>query len=231
MPASTNLKLGIFDLDGTLIHLEHEYFADQIEANLKLLGMQCPSHAEIRFMVDAHDLTPLFSDKDEERVFWANYEEGDPPQLRLFEPALSTITNILDRNMDVAIATARQESVDDMKRKLAHTGLLNHVDFISTFYGTSWRDKIEQITLACHHHGVSPEHSMMVGDGPGDMMSAAAVGCGLRIAIKNGHTPLDFIIKYTPHAVVSCIGEVPHHLDILTQEQSNLVGHKSRLNV
>lgn len=219
MTTSTKLKLGIFDLDGTLIHLEHEHFTDQIETNLKLLGMPCPSHSEIRFMVDTHDLSPLFSEKEQERAFWANYEEGDPPQLRLFDPAISTITNILNRNMDVAIATARQESVEEMRRKLAHTGLLNHIDFISTFHGTSWRDKIEQITLTCRHHSVAPAHSMMVGDGPGDMMSAAAVGCGLRIAIKNGHTPVDFILRHKPHAVVSCIGEVPYHLDALVQSE------------
>lgn len=213
------LKLAIFDLDGTLVELEHEHYTAQVSVSLTAMGMPCPSHPEIRRMIDCHDLSPLFENSRQEFEFWKNFDEGEPPPMRLFEPSLSTISNILDRGLDIAVATARLESRDEVRRKLRHTGLLNHIDFISTFYGTSWKDKIEQISLTCSHHGVHPSHSMMVGDGPGDMMSAAAVGCCLRLAIKNGCTPIDSILLHKPHAVLDCIGEVPQHVDEYREER------------
>jgi len=207
------LQLAVFDLDGTLIQLELDHFAQQIEVTLRKMGLHVPPQAQILALVHGHRLSSLFSGPSEQDAFWGHYEEGDPPAPRLFERSLEALEGVVARGLPVAVATARRFHQEELRRRLQHTGLLRHIELISTFHGTSWLDKVEQLRQVCKSHAVEPHRSMMVGDTEDDMRSSFLVGYGLRVAMTTGITPAERLRAHKPHCLLPCIGEIPRVVD------------------
>lgn len=207
------LKLVVFDLDGTLVELELEHFAQQIELTLGKVGLYSPPREKLLELVHKHDVNSLFTSVEETKHFWNNYEDGEIPPPRLFERSLSTVEEVVARGLDVAIATARKYHRDELRRVLQHTGLMKHIDIVSTWHGENWLDKVEQLRKLCKDHLVEPRRCTMVGDTEDDMRSSRSVGFGLRLAMNTGITPVARLQVHKPHRILSCIGEVPPTLD------------------
>ncbi len=212
----SQLQLAVFDLDGTLVEIEHEHFAERIGFTLKKIGLEPPPIDQILQVVHQHTLPKLLLELDGpklEKIFWDLFDEGDIPPLRLFDQTLYTLEEVVSRGMQVAIATARQSHHDEMRARLAATGILKHVQFISTFYQTGWKNKIEQLKLVCAQHRIEPDLAMMVGDSADDMRSSAMAGFALRLAMKNGVTEESLLQAQAPDRMIECIGEVPSAVD------------------
>ncbi len=207
------LKLAVFDLDGTLIELEHEHLAQRIEITLQRMSLFCPPQAEILGLIREHKVNTLFSSAGERAAFWDNYTEGECPPVRLFDKSLATIEEVVSRGLQTAIATARVTRHDEMREHLAASGLLRHVSCITTFYGTEWKDKEEQLRGLCKSHGVEPKASMMVGDSEDDLRSSRNVGFSLRLGKVNGITHPERLLVHRPKKLISCISEVPAAVD------------------
>lgn len=207
------LRLAVFDLDGTLIELNHEHFAQQIELTMGKLGIFCPPRARILDLIHRQRISSLFSGESEQEAFWSRYDDGECPPPRLFERSLEAVEAVASRGLTVAIATARFNDTDEIRRNLASTGLLRHVTCISTFHGTSWRSKETQLRLVCREHRLDPKAAMMVGDSEDDLRSALNVGFGLRLGKLGTLTPPERLLAHRPWRVLSCIGEVPGEVD------------------
>jgi phosphoglycolate phosphatase-like HAD superfamily hydrolase len=212
----SSLKLAVFDLDGTLVHLEHEHFVDRIQHTLSTIGLVVPSRERIQQVVQSHVLDDLFPESERaecKRLFWSAYEEGELPDPRPFEHAVYALEESVMRGLTVAIATARKTSVDELVQRLAPTDLMKHVQLISTWHGTDWTDKREQLGRVCEQLRIAPSESMMVGDAPHDISSAAHNGFALRIAVSSHATPKEAVIAASPDVYIHCISHVPRIVD------------------
>ena len=207
------LRLAVFDLDGTLVELELEHFAQQIETTLHKMKLYCPSRDKLLEVVAAHKFSTLFESIEQQNAFWHAYEEGEVPTPKLFDRSLVAVEAVVARGMDVAIATARKTNTQEMRSRLEHTGLMKHVELLSTFHGTGWKDKTEQLRQVCKAHRIEPRAAMMVGDTEDDLKSSRDVGFGLRLGMSTGVTPVERLQVHKPFRILSCIGEVPSTID------------------
>ena len=203
----------LFDLDGTLVHLEHEHYAERIHITLHKLSMPAPPAIEILQRVNNHALKTLFESPEHERAFWDAYEDGELPTVRAFERSIHALEGAIDRGLHVAIATARRDHEQDLRDRLRHTGILKHTHFLSTFHQTGWANKVEQLRQVCQRFNVEPSSSLMVGDSQDDMRSSKALGFGLRLAINNGLPWHSLVLAENPDRVLHCVGEVPSAID------------------
>ncbi len=211
--SGTRLRLAVFDLDGTLVELDREHFVGQIAKTLEKLGLFCPVRTVLRELVRGHAVNSMFSAPGERERFWAHYEEGELPPPRAFSRAVETVDALVSRGMAVAIATARKSHCEEVRQQLHPTGLTRHTTIISTFHGSDWTDKIEQLRGVCRDAGVKPVASLMVGDSEDDMRSSLHVGFPLRLAIGNGAASHERLRAARPSRILSCISEVPGALD------------------
>lgn len=207
------LQLAVFDLDGTLVQLEHDHFAQQIEVTLSKMRLHVPPRPEILALINGHRLAALFTGPSQRELFWSHYEEGDPPPPRVFERSIEALDGAVARGLAVSVATARKVHHEELAKRLRSTGLLRHIELISTFHNTGWLDKVEQLRQVCKSHAVEPRRAMMVGDTEDDMQSSLLVGYGLRVAMKTGLTSAERLRAHKPHRVLGCIGEVPLVID------------------
>lgn len=209
----SRLQLAVFDLDGTLVHLEHEHYATRIHETFQRLSLPTPPVSEILDKINNHALKTLFESHDQEEAFWRSYDDGEIPTVRAFTRSLHALEGSIERGLHVAIATARRDHHEVLQERLRHTGILRHVRLLSTFHQTGWKNKVEQLRVVCRHFGVEPQASMMVGDSQDDMKSSRALGFGLRLAIDNKLPWRALVLAEEPDRMLHCVGEVPSAID------------------
>lgn len=214
--SNPHLKLAVFDLDGTLVELEIEHFVDHAVETTRSLGIEVPSREHIRHLMHTHSIDQLFPPEERERalkVYWHNYDARQIPEPRLLDGALATLEEMVSRGFDLAIATARTVHADELGEILRPTGIMKHVEFLSTWWGTGWTQKREQLKSLCHEHRVEPAQALMVGDSVDDMRSSRACGFGLRVALLNGMHHRDVLSTESPDHLIESIEEVPALVD------------------
>lgn len=210
------LKLAVFDLDGTLVELEIEHFIDHAIQVTTRLGLEAPSRAHIRHLMAHHRIEELFPQAVREAAiheYWHRYDARQIPAPRLIDGALATLEEMVARGCELAIATARTVHEDELREILRPTGILRHVEFLSTWWQTGWEAKEEQLRLVCRDHNLEPSKALMVGDSIDDMRSSADVGFGLRIALVNGMHHHGVLRATSPDYLVESITEVPATID------------------
>lgn len=211
-----HLKLAVFDLDGTLVELEIEHFVDHAVQTTRNLGIEVPSREHIRHLMQTHSIEQLFPPEERERalkVYWHNYDARQIPAPRLLDGALATLEEMVSRGFDLAIATARTVHADELGEILRPTGIMNHVEFLSTWWGTGWTQKSEQLKSLCREHSVEPVQALMVGDSVDDMRSSRVCGFGLRVALLNGMHHRDVLSTESPDHLIESIEQVPALID------------------
>lgn len=209
-------SLAVFDLDGTLVELEIEHFIDHAIATTEKLGVPAPSRERIRHLMRTHRIEELFPPEERERAihaYWHFYDARQIPAPRLIEGALATLEEMVARGFDLAIATARTVQADELREILRPTGITHHVEFLSTWWNTSWTGKREQLIELCREHRVDPCRAMMVGDSIDDMRSASSCGFGLRIGLLNGMHTRELLMSAHPDYLVESVTAVPSVLD------------------
>lgn len=211
-----HLKLAVFDLDGTLVELEIEHFVDHAVETTKRLGIEGTSRDRIRHLMQTHSIEQLFPPEERERAlhaYWHHYDARQIPPPRLIDGALATLEEMVSRGFDLAIATARTVHAEELREILRPTGIINHVEFLSTWWETGWTQKREQLKSLCREHRVEPAQALMVGDSVDDMRSSRACGFGLRVALLNGMHHRDVLSSESPHHLIESIQDVPALVD------------------
>ena len=212
----TPLQLAVFDLDGTLVELEIEHFIDHAIEVTMSLGFEVPSRARIRHLMQTHSIEQLFPPEERERAihaYWHRYDARQIPAPQLIDGALGTLEEMVARGFELAIATARTVHEDELREILRPTGIINHVEFLSTWWNTEWTGKQAQLTSLCREHQVAPAQALMVGDSLDDMRSSREVGFGLRLALINGMHHRDVLLLEKPDRLIESIDQVPLVVD------------------
>ncbi len=213
---ASEYSLAVFDLDGTLVELEIEHFIDHAIAATEKLGFSVPSRDRIRHLMRTHRIDELFPPEERERAihtYWHSYDARQIPAPRLIDGALATLEEMVARGFDLAIATARTVQADELREILRPTGITHHVEFLSTWWNTSWTAKREQLVGLCREHRVEPRRAVMVGDSIDDMRSASSCGFGLRIGLLNGMHTREVLMSAHPDYLVESVTAVPSVLD------------------
>lgn len=216
MITKPEFSLAVFDLDGTLVELELEHFIDHAIAVTTRLGFAVPTRERIHHLMRSHSIEELFPPEAREsaiREYWHAYDARQIPAPRLIEGALATLEDMVSRGFDLAIATARSVHADELREILRPTGIIHHVEFLSTWWKTGWTEKREQLFGLCREHRVEPGQAIMVGDSIDDMRSAGACGFGLRIGLLQGMHTHEVLESARPDYLVHSVTEVPSVLD------------------
>ena len=206
------LRLAVFDLDGTLVELDTEHFIDYSIEIIHEMGFTPHSREQLRELMRQHRLEFLFPEEQREKAtaeYWRRFDPRRMPDPRVFDGALATLEAMVARGCDLAIATARSQSVDELREFLRPTGILTHVEFLSTWWNTSWVEKVEQLTHVCREHNVEPAAALMAGDSTGDIRSARQVGFGLTIGLLTGAHSEEVLRAENPTYLANSIVEVP----------------------
>ena len=213
---ASEISLAVFDLDGTLVELEIEHFIDHAIAAMEKLGFPVPSRERIRHLMRTHRIEELFPPEERERAiqtYWHSYDARQIPAPRLIDGALATLEEMVARGFDLAIATARTVQADELREILRPSGITHHVEFLSTWWNTSWTEKREQLVGLCREHRIDPCRAMMVGDSIDDMRSASSCGFALRIGLLNGMHTREVLMSANPDYLVESVIAVPSVLD------------------
>jgi phosphoglycolate phosphatase-like HAD superfamily hydrolase len=206
-------KLAIFDLDGTLIDPQLDYFASESARILGLLGVELEIE-RIRESYQHHAFGSLFPEERGEKLikdFW-QVMWSTPTPVEIVPGVLDTLELFARRGTHLAIATARPHGEEELRNELAASGLLDWIDIVSTWRGESWKDKTEQILRICKRVGVDPGESLMAGDLPVDVISAKAAECHWSVGVLTGGLRREILEKLEPRILTNAVSDIPDHL-------------------
>lgn len=184
------LKLAIFDLDGTLIHMEHEYFIEKSMRVLPELGFPDVTREEYSKHLYSHDTFGFVPEEIKEvtvEKFWKIWDASDAPPPRPISGAAEALGQLSRFGAKIALATARNSPTHKLEKLLENTGFMDHFSKISTWaLEPTWRDKVEQLKRVCSDLGVHPSGAFMAGDMISDITSAKSAGIGMSIGLLSG---------------------------------------------
>lgn len=214
-------ELALFDLDGTLIHHEEDYFYGLFSNIMEELGREPTSPERFQDLISHHNFFLDISDSERKKVesaFWQRFEQiVEHPKARLLDGSMETIEHFVSAGSKVAIVTARTHLPEDVEHHLAHTGLLKHIDVLSTLgephlrqYNSKPDLKVSQILSVCKKIGIDPQKSFMAGDTPTDITSGHLAGVNLVIGLLSGGIKRELLEQVEPHIILEHVGNIPH---------------------
>lgn len=208
-----NLRLAIFDLDGTLIEFHREYLFSQTDEILPRMGHSVIAREELELSFSLFDYFRFFADHLRDTLveeFWEHFNWECFPKPELISGVLDTLDALLTHKVKVAIATSRFISEVDLREVIKDTGLLKYMSLIRTRHEDHihWSDKRGHLVDVCKALQIPPNASMMVGDIPPDMTSATEVGISSRVAVLSGGIREDVLLGANPSAVLTSVKEI-----------------------
>lgn len=210
------IKLAVFDLDGTLVHLEYDFFYQQIARIFPLLGAAVPEKRDIYELVRNHQVFHCIEEARRQELhdrFWEHFDFASRPAARMIPGALGVVEQLVSQGYEVAIATARSEAVEIVRAYLEPAEINQHVSVLSTFSGQSWKDKTQQLLNVCHELKITPGESLMAGDAPGDIISARNAGFALEVGVLSGESAPHILDSLKPHALLEDVLPVPEIIE------------------
>lgn len=215
-------KLSLFDLDGTLVHHDHDFFYPQFVKLYDALGRRAPSRGEFDVMARRQH---LFRDIPEgeraafEESFWRLFDKIGFPDAVLIDGTLEVLDRLLTGGSRIAIVTARTHLPEDVERCLQKTGMLKYISVISTLYDPALVDdysgpglKKKQILEVCRKMQIAPGESMIAGDSPTDITSGRLAGVSLTVGLLSGGLEEMLIKAAEPHLLLESVAVLPAHL-------------------
>lgn len=175
-----NVKLVIFDLDGTLLDTG-EGILKCIASTLKKMGLLIPNEGACRSFVGPplkKRFLELFDTGEETadefvRIFREEYSKGDMFLARIYDGVVESLTS-LHQCCSLAVATNKRE--DYAVKILEKFGIAIFFDAISgsDCFGTQSKEQI--VANAARQVGALCEECLMVGDSDNDAIASARLG-------------------------------------------------------
>jgi len=215
--ALTEIKLVIFDLDGTLVKFPKEFLFQQAEEVVKTLEL--PS-------VERELMEEAFADFDFFRwipsgiretfmdTYWNLFNWEHYPKPIVFDGVLETLKALKDNGIDQGVVTSRHFPREQIEADLKEVGILDYFSYVIPRGGDDerWHDKTYQIRQACERSGVEPKHVALVGDIPPDVSCARVLGLGKTVAVLSGGIRREPLEKAEPTHIIDGVWQL---LDVL----------------
>lgn len=214
---SDRIKLAIFDLDGTLIEFEDEYFYPEALKIISALGYPKITKADLQHYWSHNDFFGFVPEEHRQEFahsFHEVYDEDTLPPPRPFAGTIETLEHLLGHDIKIAIATARTSMAEELEMSLHGSGLMKFISLVSTRGPAirSWRDKTEQILSICRGLSIDPQLSFMAGDAPIDIISAKQAKLALSIALLSGGIRKEVLSSTHPDLILDEVGQIRHHI-------------------
>jgi len=209
-------RLAIFDLDGTLIHYEMDFFVRESLRIIHELGYPHMTEAELKRYAAQNNLFAFIPEDQRSEfshVFHERFDESGQPPAKPIEGALHTMENLVSHGLEIAICTARATLPHEVEEALHHTGFNNHLSIISTRGPVvrQWGDKSGQLVALCKKVAIRPQESFMVGDNPIDITSSRKVGIDFSVAVLSGGIEKEILVKTKPDLILEDVSELLDH--------------------
>lgn len=211
----SHIDLYIFDLDGTLIDSALD-LAIALERALAEEGIMNYTVEDLiaRIGVGSKNLLRELVNDDrivEQRVFQyyiKHYSTNMFQSTKLFPNVLE----ILERLQPKTVALLSNKREAPCRTILDHFKISHHFKMI--LGGDSLPQKKPQpepILHICKNLGIKPENTLMIGDSPVDIESAAGAGAQ-SVGILDGLTPREVMLKTKPNLMINQIGDLLPYL-------------------
>ena len=212
-------QLGLFDLDGTLVHNDWGYHYEITMEAFDKVGLERLTRADFFDKVSHHNLISSIDPAqiDEILIPLFNHIHASPfPEPVVIEGVTETLDWLLTRNISVAIVTARGFPPHEVEESLKRSGLLKYVKFISSRDQISpiGYSKSHQILDACSKFQIEPKHTFIVGDSPDDIKGGHAAELGAVVGVLSGGIRREVLEQHNPHHLLKSVAEVPRLIGV-----------------
>ena len=210
-------RLSLFDLDGTLVHHDSDFFYPHFVKIYSELGQQAPDRDRFEELIRRQHLFLEIPEQDRhafETEFWVRFDKIAPPEAVLIEGGIEALDHFATNGSKIAIITARTHLPDDVERCLIKTGLLKYINVISTLGEPNLVKRVtepglkkEQIEYVCQKMGHPPSESLVAGDSPSDITSGKLAGVRYTIGIL-GNIDRELLEAVKPDLIVHNVAEI-----------------------
>ncbi|MGE4170621.1 MAG: HAD family hydrolase [Candidatus Margulisiibacteriota bacterium] len=203
-----NVKLIIFDLDGTLINTLPDIHGslnrtlqafDYPEQSLDQTKAHVGDGIESLLLRSAGDPN---ADVAQLRTWFRQDYRQHLVNTSAPYPGVEATLTALQTRSDLLMAVLTNKMTEPSKAILERLGLSHFFTHIlgPDAYGAHKPDP-DGIEWLMEHHQIAPEHTVMVGDGEADLMAAKSAKVRA-IAVSYGYRDADSLLRYAPIAVI-----------------------------
>ncbi len=216
------IKAVLFDLDGTLIHLNVDF--NQMRADVETLLPRYKLSAGGKTSLYTLELiddciqtltgrgeeksAAIFQREAEAAIVAVEIEAADTAEVHPGAPEL--LENLRERGIKIGIVTRNcRTAVERILEKypLTYDALLTRDDVAAV------KPDPEHLLAALRLLQVEPRHALMVGDHPMDVRGGRAVGAKT-VAVLTGYSPLESFLSEQPDLILEQVGDLRLTLDV-----------------
>ena len=216
------IKLFIFDLDGTLIDTSDRFY-NVFMFLAEKYGLQKMTRDEFRLLYKSNRLGDLILQVKQRflpeflRIYHDFKGDGEQP----FEGVRETLKILKDRNYILSVVTGRIIESELVKRELQLHGLADLLDEVLTndFSGQSSTgdealQKIYEFKILLGKYSLKPAECVVVGDYVLDILSGKKLGCWT-IGVLTGGLDYSILKAAEPDAIIPSVRDIPRLLQII----------------
>lgn len=209
----SEIKLFIFDLDGTIIPLHKRFYAVWSDT---LTKFNLPRISWNNFMqrIEEDSLEETIDQSLHEvfhKTFLSVYSQYWSPDDTIIPGAKEVLIQLKNRGFKLALATGRISNTAELINEMRHYEL-DHLFEVLTFQKVedfgSGTPKEKQIKHILEELNISPYQAVMVGDYKTDIRSGKAMGLKT-IALLSSRVSVEIIKKEKPDLILNSINDLP----------------------
>lgn len=174
-----NIKLCVFDVDGTLIDTR-EFIVSAFEYTLTKHGLPVPTRDEIMskigkpLAIDYKNITGI-EDTTELCLTHRVFQNENQNLVKIFPGVLETLQKLKDKDIKLVVATNRSKIT--LHASLQHVGLDNSFDLVISVEDVQNNKPAPDCVLkAMEFFSISPADTFMIGDHGVDIQAGKAAG-------------------------------------------------------
>ena len=211
----SEIKLIIFDLDGTIIPLHKRFYAVWTDT---LTKFNLPNISWDDFMqrIEEDSLEETIDQslhKAFQKTFLSEYSQYWSPDDTTIPGAKEVLIQLKNKGFSLALATGRISSTAELVNEMKHYELDHFFEVLTSQKAEDFRlgtlvPKENQIKYILEKLNISPSQAVMVGDYVTDIRSGKAMGLKT-IALLSSRVSVEIIEKEEPDVILESINDLP----------------------